>query len=277
MNRVLGLATFVIMLCVNTALFLRDIAPRWWAGDPPLMPALQIPVGQELGTQIGVYDATGQRIGYCWTIRSRSPEVLTVRTTMVLIPRALPGNIEVSRLRIDTEFSYLRSHQLDTLAVQVRGLGVPVRLAGEFVPPNDFPCQWQVADRRGEFVIPAMATRALGDAVRPFHDLGSLEVGQTWKIEVLNPLAALFPSWDSSSMNTVSIVATVSGMEWIDHGGLGVQAWVVDSERARAWVAPSGRVVRQEVTIPMFGRLVLLDEPYDDDARRRFMQATAGD
>jgi hypothetical protein len=276
-NRWLGIATFGIMLAANAGLFLRDIMPRWAAGEAPPRAELSLSPGQELASQIGIFDAVGRRLGYSWTIRSRSVDVLTVRSSTVLLPTAFPPRLDIARLRIDTELTFVQAQQLDTLVIRVRGLGFPVKLNGEYVPPNDFPCQWQVADRRGYFVVPAQATRALGDAVRPFQSLAELQLGQTWTIEIVNPLAALFPGWDSADMATSPSIARVTGVDWIEMDGMGLKAWVVEADRVRAWVAPTGRVLRQEVEAPLIGRLVIVDEVYDDDTRRRFLQATASD
>ncbi len=276
MNRLIGFMTFAAMLAANAALLVRDIAPQWWLGQPPPPPHQELIPGQEFASQTGIFNGEGRRVGTSWTVRNRTPDLLTIRTTTILLLDALAIATDVSRIRVDTELTFVSASQLDSLSVRVRGLGIPLKLNGEFVPPSDLPCEWQIADRRGSFVLPASATRALGDAVHPFQSMQGLTVGQSWTVEMMNPLAAATSQTGLESI-TVSQVARVTREEFIEHDGLGVRAKVVEMDGARAWVAPTGRVLRQEVDAPLVGRIVLLDEPYDDDARRRFLQATAAD
>ena len=58
----------------------------------------------------------------------------------------------------------------------------------------------------------------------------------------------------------------VTGKEMITHGGERIETFVVEGGGVTAWVAADGRVLRQEANLPLVGKLILLDEPYDDDA-----------
>ena len=50
--------------------------------------------------------------------------------------------------------------------------------------------------------------------------------------------------------------------------------YLVEGGGAKAWVEPdTGRVLRQEVTVPILGRLILLDEPYDAEALKHAMES----
>ena len=271
-NRWIGIAALGLMLSVNAALFVRDILPGWLAADPPGSRALQLSPGDVINVQLGIFDGEGRRIGYCWTTSARSSELITVRSRTFLHSLDLPRGVTLPALRIDTALSYHGQTSLDELRVHVYGLGVPVRLEGEFIPPGDFPCEWQVDTRRGSFVLPAAATRAIGDVIRPFESLTGLQVGQSWRVELLNPLAGIVPGWGSGNMLTGTRLVRVTEMDQIRRRGTVVDAFVLEGENLRAWVTRDGRIIRQEVELPLFGTLTLADEPYDEETRRRVLQ-----
>ncbi len=64
-------------------------------------------------------------------------------------------------------------------------------------------------------------------------------------------------------MATSSVLVRVTGTESIEHNGRVVEAFRVEADRAVAWVTSDGRVLRQEVDLPLLGRLTLIDEPFD--------------
>jgi hypothetical protein len=268
-NRWIGIATLGLMLSVNAALIMRDILPDWLAGDPPQSRALHLSPGDLTEVQLGMFDREGRRIGYSWTRSNRSGDLVTVRNQTVLRALELPRHVTIPALRIDTELNYHGQTSLDQLRVSVSGLGMPVRLDGEFIPPNDFPCEWQVGARRGNFVLSADATRAVGDMIRPFESLTGLVVGQSWRVKLVNPLAGIIPGWGSGNMLTDTMLVRVTAVERIEHDGQAIEAFVLEAEKLRAWVTPAGHVVRQEIELPLFGVLTLTEEPYDDEARQQ--------
>ena len=271
-NRWIGIATLGLMLSANAALLVRDVLPDWLAGEPPASPALGLSPGQELYVQFGLFDRELRRVGYSWTISQRSGELVEVRHVTVLQPLRLADDVQLPLLRIETDLNYHGRSTLDTLRVRVYGFGFPIRLEGEFYPPDDFPCEWQVDERRGKLHLPASATRALGDVVRPFDSLSGLEVGRSWRVKLLNPLAGLVPDWGPRNWVGNSLVVRVTGTERVEHRGTWREAFVVEADRLRAWVLPDGRVIRQELELPLFGTLVLVDEPYDPDLRAAVLQ-----
>jgi len=263
----LGLLAFVAFVGANTALVLRDLLPVWLAGDPPAPAVQDLLPGWNRVTQTGVFDVHSKRIGTIWTERRRLDESLLVTSTMLLEVVEVSQEILTPRLRIDTVLLYRADQQLQTLQVDVRGFGMPIRLEGQYVPPDQFPCKWQVGGRRGSFVLPSAATRAMGNALAPFDSFDRLRVGQTWRMELFDPLRYVLPGLQSSGA-TRTVIVRVLGRQNIEHNGLGVKAYVLQSDRMRAWVSPLGRVLRQEVSLPFFGKLTLLDEPFDMRAYR---------
>jgi hypothetical protein len=94
----------------------------------------------------------------------------------------------------------------------------------------------------------------LGDALSPQSYLPGLRLGQEWTVPVFNPLRP------DSAMEVLQ--ATVPRDEWMIWNGEPVEARIVefrsdpgavsDSDgqvRARLWVAPAGKVLKQEVRI----------------------------
>lgn len=272
MNLRIGILATCLMLVANAGLLWRDVIPRWTAGPPPKRGVEQISLGSEQKAQVAIYDASGVIIGRSWTVALRNLETLSVRTT-TQFDRATVGRFTFpARVTVINAFYYNNDNELDSIDVAVYGLGVSVSLRGEYVPPDSFPCQWQLDELKGTFVLEGAATKLLSDSTRPFDRLPDLTVGQTWRIELFNPLSASVPGLEQAGWRTEPVYVRVSGREKIQHRAQDVEAFVVEAERIRAWVAPDGQVLRQEVYFPLLGQLTLLDEPYDELSHRTAMQ-----
>lgn len=278
-NRWIGIATLGLMLSVNAALLVRDILPDWRAGEPPVSHALRLESGKTTDIQIGILDGEGRRIGYSWTRCGRTEDLVTVRHCTVLNALSLSGDVQLPKIRMDTNLNYLGETTLNELRIQVRGFGIPIELNGEFIPPDDFPCEWRVGTNEGRFVLPAEATRAIGDIVRPFDSLAGLYVGKSWRVKLLNPLAGIVPDWGARNMMADSMLIQVTGTSPVDFHGTTVEAFVLaaNMQNLRAWVTADGRVIRQEVELPLFGKLALVDEPYDRNTRKQVLEDALGD
>lgn len=279
LNRWIGIIAAVCMIAANLALFYRDVLPAWLAGEPPRV-GLELASGETLSSQVDIFDQYDERIGQSWTIARRSGETLTVRTWTLLESIQLPNGIRTPRVRIDTELSYQYADdgaRLSRLMIRMHGLGVPVLVKGEDFAQGDFPCIWQVGPMRGNFRMTSEATRALGDVIRPFNRLPGLKVGQSWRLELINPMAQLLPGWKSAEMSLDTVLVRVTGRETIAHGDEKIDCFRVEARRATAWVRPDGRVVRQEIDLPVLGRLTLLDRAFDDDARRQALLMTVAE
>jgi len=266
-NRWIGIAALVFMLAVNAALLMRDLVPSWTAGDPPAVSVLLQDTGTEKRSQTGLFDKSGRRIGCTWTRSTRSTDKNATRSWTVLEALTLSADAITPRLLIDTKLEYQDDGRLESLDTTVQGMGMRIELVGQFVPPNDFPCEWQFGEQRGMFQLPGNATRATGNLLQPFENLSTLRVGQSWRVQMFNPLGGLLGGWHGNSMASEPIIVRVDRIEYIQHNNLGVKAFVIEAERLRAWVTPLGRVVRQEVNLPLLGTLTLEQEPYDDFLR----------
>jgi hypothetical protein len=263
-NRWIGIACAACMLSANTALFIHDILPALAAGEPPEPVALTLRSDQQFMVQVGIFNARGERIGSSWTDARPSGDNLRVNTRTVLRPLELPGDVATPAVVVRCTAVYGQNRRLEDIQIHVDGFGIPISLRGECYAAGDFPCEWQIGDQSGRFVVPAEGTRALGEVFRPFYSLPGLFVGRTWRVELFNPLAHLTPDLSQGRRFTQSVLVRVTGEETIEHNGRKVEALRVEADKLTAWVAPDGRVLRQEVDLPLFGRLTVVEEPFDE-------------
>lgn len=268
-NRWFGIATLAGMLAANAALFVRDMLPGLLAGDAPTSSVFTLASGEKQERQTGIFAEDGSLIGYSWTVAERSLELLTVRTTTVLDRITTQGGTYVPRLEVFVEYAYNREGRLDNLHARVFGLGIPIGLRGEYVPPDAFPCEWQFDTASGSFVIPAELTGQLSDSFRPVQMLAGLVVGQTWRMEVINPLAGLASKFGASDMASTTLLVRVTREEFLEFGNASRRTVVVETDRFRAWVCDNGEVLRQEIDLPLIGKLSMVAQPFDAVLKRR--------
>lgn len=278
LNRWLGIACTLFMVLANAAIIWRDILPNWLAGDPPPNEALLLAPGEKRFVQVGIYDDAGRLVGTSWTTSTRVGigGLVTVKTTTVLEPIHLPGDVRTPRVRVETGLTYRYGETtIDELDFKIFGLAFPVSLHGEAMPSGEFPFTWQVGEYRDKTVLDSRVPAALGDVIRPFDRLPNLYVGRTWQLALLDPLSQVLPQLQQAGLNLEPMVVRVTRTETITQPGAAeIEAFVVEGGGAIAWVAPDGRVLRQEVVVPLLGKLALLDEPYDEVARRKAIVAT---
>jgi len=62
----------------------------------------------------------------------------------------------------------------------------------------------------------------------------------------------------------------------IDHQGQKIECFRIESPHLKAWADVSGRVLVQQVDLPVFGRMILRQEPYDDEARLEAIEQHRG-
>lgn len=268
LNRWTGIICAVFMLSANTTLFVRDVLPGLLAGDPPELDDLTRGVGPTRQIQTGLFNAQGHDIGRSWTVTCMQGDSLIISSCTRLNSITLPNGLNTPAVRIDTELRYrVEDGLLGNLSMSIRGLPVGVVLRGEFMPPDEFACGWQLgAGQRGTFRLNAEATRALGDVLRPFTRLPGLYVGRTWRLHLLDPLAQIVPGLRNHNLLAEPVLVRVTGTEVIEHRGRPLEVFVVEARRTRAWVDRQGDVLRQQIDLPLLGRLTLQDEPFDEAA-----------
>ena len=249
---------FIVVFWVASMSWLvqRDIWPGLTAGQPPQ--AARLDLTETLSYQVGLFNAYGHRIGTAWS--THQPIAETAKRDDTIYIESIAG-LPPTLIEIDSTF--LETGQLDELHLQVHGHGICIRVDGErFASMYGFNI-W--AGRPDEQIrIQADSAGLIGDAFRPFAALPNLQVGQSWRMQVINPLACITGLGDKF----VPLLVTVTGQERIETpDGQTVDCLVVESSKAKAWVDPQGKVIKQRVQWPLGGAITLWDEPYDESAR----------
>jgi hypothetical protein len=266
LNRWIGIVVIGGMILANTVIFVEDMLPYYLPDDTPPTYAQTLRPDEDREVQVGIFDARGHLIGRSWTRASRSSqgEIVTISSTTALQPLRLPIGHGTPQVRVETHLTYeAGAERVDELDFRMFGLPVEARLRGELMPTGEFACTWNLGEQEGRFLIESHAPKAWGDMIRRFDRLPNLHVGQSWRIKLLDPLAMLKPDMADSGMELEPIIVEVTRTEEIEHRGRKIETFVVEGADATAWVADDGRVLRQEVQVPLLGKLLLLDEPFD--------------
>jgi hypothetical protein len=258
MNRTFGVAVAVAWLIGMTALVQRDVVPFWTAQEAPSR------IFPEIALQVAIHNEAGVRLGTTWVTTTPTESITTTHSTTLLdlrpIATALPWP---GPILCDTTLTYVRDGVLDQFRFRLEGTEVPILVVGERCG-RDFSCTTTIGQVTNTVPLDGRLSECLAESLRPFTYLRDLHIGQSWRIRLLNPLALL---WEQRPEFNMSL-ATVTGRETIDHRGRPVECFRIEAQGSVAWADDTGRVVRQEVRLPLLGRWVLTDEPYDRDARR---------
>ncbi|MCP4246280.1 MAG: hypothetical protein GY778_04450 [bacterium] len=255
MLRATGYFVVLFWLASMTWLVWHDVWPGLTAGDAP-----EVAFRPESGStdfQVGIFDANGRRMGTIWSSHHQYGQ--TPRRDDTIYLESLPG---LGRLLIEIESQFTARGLLDEFDLQMFGLELDIHIHGErFTSVYGFHVQ---AGRwRETFKIDADGAGLIGDAFRPFAALPGLTVGQSWRMQVVNPLAVV----TGLGRKFNPIVVRVTGREPIALADRpSVDCLVVEAPGVKAWVDSEGRVLVQEVELPVGGTITLRDEPYDEEA-----------
>ncbi|NLX22115.1 MAG: hypothetical protein GXY55_10695 [Phycisphaerae bacterium] len=265
MYRLLTVAVILLWLGAMSALFVRDVWPSWSAQDAPPMRAEDLADLLRRQEQYGLFKVTREsepavRVGTAWAHLHPAGDGSAIRSTVLVhgLPMAPP-------LRIETETVFDDHGGLDSFWLRV--LGIPMTRV--FVRGERhgiyFPCEIHLGPIHRQANLEMSASRLIGDSLRPFSVLPTLQVGQSWRMQLLDPLAAAL----ARKVQFRSLVARVTGKETIEHRGEQVECFVVETapQQVKAWVNSHGQVLLQEVEMPGLGRLLVREEPYDEGLR----------
>ncbi|MCG3136996.1 MAG: hypothetical protein HJJLKODD_00837 [Phycisphaerae bacterium] len=247
------IGSWLVSMAVLTT---RDALPRWFA-EPPPAPASELWLrenGREF--QYGIYGANEVLCGNGWTVYEGRGEVI-MRTDVLVL-----NQVEmINTLFITSEMTFLNETELDRVDLRMAGMPAAIRLMGERQGPK-FAFSLEVGNYpKQEFVLEAEAAQTLSDIIKPFSTLRNLEVGKSWKIHVIDPLSLI----KGGKGKLKALVAEVTGRERIQVQGRAVECFVVECSGSRAWVDLNGRVWRQESELPGLGRLVIVDQPFQEE------------
>lgn len=253
MNRSLGVVITLIWLVAMAALVRRDVLPYWTAQEAPNQ------LTRDDRYQCCISNGGGKRIGTTWATTTTGPQLTTVHSTTDLDLSALSGFMSAQgRLLLDTDLTYEPDGKLFRFAFFLHGAGVPISVTGERLG-HDYACTAKVGTTTTIIPLDWRLSEGLGEMLRPFTHLEGLEVGRRWRLRLLDPFAVI----KGGNIEFKTQLVTVTAKEMIEHLGRGIECFRIETEGATAWADDTGRVVRQEVLIPILGKWVLKDEPFD--------------
>jgi len=263
LSRLYAPAVLAFWLVAMTWLVREDIVPMWTAQPAPRMAPGEWLTEAASQTQARVENRYGHRIGTVWSRLTRSGTGLSRQDTAYVKHSSLLPYLP--SLRVEMESDFTSNGVLDELRVEIFGTGSQILLEGERYS-NQIGCKVKVGTSPAQlFKIDAAATTMVSDALRPFPTLPELKVGDTWRLQIVNPVAVA----SGVGPRLTHMLVRVTGRETIDMGQGPVQCFVVESDRAKAWVDTRGIVLRQEVELPFIGRLSVIAEPFDKNALQR--------
>lgn len=253
--------TGVVLLWITamTALFYRDVWPAWTAQTPPPMTEEEFRRLEQRQAQFGLFLGDGERVGTAWSDITPAGGTTRISGT-ILLDRI--SYIPVIRIQTVTDFDkqgVLDRFLLDVFGIPMARISVHGERRGSF-----FPCSFQIGPVHREANLDLPASRMIGESLRPFSVLPTLEVGQAWRMQMLDPLSVAM----RRRAEFTSVVVRVTGRESIRHRGEVVECFVVETfpEQARAWVDDDGHVLVQEAQVPGLGKLTVRQEPFDEAA-----------
>lgn len=262
MNRVVGTLITLVWLACMAALLERDVIPFWRAQDPPGRP---IPPG---AFQVAIRNQAGRRVGTTWITTSPMPAYTAVLSSTRLDLGSVAPGLPGGTLFFDTDLSYDAAGLLDEFAVRLDTAAIAARVTGVRYD-REFACTARIGSLTRTMSFDGELSRYLGDCIRPFTYLRGLHVGQTWRLRLIDPIALL----TRGALAFDTQLVRVTGRETISHQGRRVPCYRIETQGATAWANDAGRVLRQEVRIPLLGEWTLVDEPFDRRARKRAREA----
>ena len=245
-------------------LFAHDVLPGLTAGDPPLVRPDDWLRDDNRQAQYGIVGALGEEWGSIWTIHLVD-EFSVQRHDLIWLER-FPLPITPLRLTMDSTFT--PEGLLDEFTVKLHNDNAIVELHGErFHADFSFKIDGWIGDRRlgSTFKVPLVEGGTLGGVFSPFGTLRDLSVGQSWRMQVFNPLSALVGVGD----RFIPMLVRVTGEERLSTPQGSIPCFVVESPSARALVDDRGVVHQQEIRLPAIGMIrVIRQSGFDENAER---------
>lgn len=268
MPRIMGAGIILFWAACMSWLVIHDVLPGWSASRPPASADRAWLADEEhrkLAAKI-IDDA-----GECGRIRTvyEVGETTIRRTDVIELDRLSGLSLGV---RIDVDSTFLLDGTLDEIDLRV-GLGEARSVAR--VRGERFPTAYAFSLELGSgplqtFKLPLSGAGMITESINPFTSLPKLQVGQSWRISVLNPMAMLagaLPLPSKLSDRYVQVVVRVTGKERIATYRGPRDCFVVEMDEARAWVDEDGVVMRQEVRLP-FGSLTIERTRFEEEPKR---------
>jgi len=262
MNRAFGIVAGLCWLTLMVVLVQRDVVPFWSAQEAPTTMA------PSSSFQVAIRNSAGTRVGTTWVISTPTEMITTIRSQTLIDLRTVSSLLPLNGpLMIVTTLTYHPADTLQDFKIRLDGAPIAVSLRGERCGV-DFACTMTYGGVRQTVVLDGRLSQCLAETLRPFTHLRDLHVGQTWRIRLLDPLSLLHGQAPELKTQLVK----VASRETIQHGGRDVPCFRIETDGAVAWANDEGRVLRQDVQIPLLGTWTLTDEPFDQETRHAAVQ-----
>jgi len=262
-TRTTGLVIVPVWLMAMTWLVAHDVWPELTAHEPPPLEITDWLKAHGDRAQYAILARDGSQIGTSWTRYLIDEGVSTTRSDYLLLRRFV---LPIAPLTIDATSVYTATGLLDEFTVRVVNGGGDLTLHGErFHSDFSFTFDGHVGHRsiQSRFKLPLNEAGLLSGAFKPFAQMSNLSVGQTWRMQVFNPVAVITGVGDKF---IPMLVRVVDRQRRITRSGPR-DCFVVESGRARGFVDERGVVWEQEVELPVAGTLKIVREAeYDEDA-----------
>lgn len=274
-TRATGLFIVPVWLAAMGWLGYHDIWPTLIAQEPPRLVPSEWLKQEGKQTQYAIY-REGERIGAIWTRYTASEDAVQVNDLIWIgRPRSAGGSagrlpVSIAPLRATVETVFTPDGLLDEMTVQLENYDAKFKLHGERFHAH-FAFNFESGPMDRAFKIPLSDGATISGAFHPFGQLGHLRVGQSWKMQVYNPIADLIGIGD----RFVSVLVSVTGAEPIITSDGKKLCFIVESPASKAWVNGRGEVLVQESTLPVIGKIRIVRESgFDEDLLRRRRRQT---
>lgn len=251
-TRATGFVIVPLWLLAMGWLVMHDILPAWTALDVPALKPTDAMKKGSGNTQHVMFDDNGD-IGRIWTTYLIDESSIR-RDDLIWIDR-LP--VDVVPLRVTVTSTFTGAGVLDELTVMIENEDHTFELHGErFDTDFSFTLDTGTPVKKA-FKVPLSDGSMITAAFNPFSTLSDLKVGQRWRVQVFNPVATMMPFGDKF----FRMLVEVTGEERLRTPWGEKNCLVVESPNARAWVDATGEVIKQELTLPLVGKMTVLREP----------------
>jgi len=244
--RLSNIAILVFWLASMTWLVARDVLPNYLADEPPGIAAI-IQQGPKV-YRSRILDAAGRQLGFSEITVRPLQDALRVSSQSEL---QYPVLGRLARLRITSALVYDQRGRLEQFDLDVFGLPMPVSVRVENFGV-DFSAEMKIGLFRKQVIFDARTAQRLSQMLQPFFMLPDLYVGKAWRIWMFDPL---------TPNQFQPVLVKVTGREPIRHGERTVLAFRIEGPNGlTAWADEQGRVLRQELTLPLLGRITIVDD-----------------
>lgn len=259
-TRTTGFVIVPVWMAAMAWLIVHDVVPAWTALPPPAVRTTGH-LGENANVQYVLSDASGP-IGRIWTTYLVDDDAIR-RDDCIWIERS---PFEIAPLRVSVTSVFTVAGDLDEVTVLLDNADHRLKLHGERFDSDFSFLLTSGVTRISAFKVPIADGAMITGALNPFSSLPDLRVGQRWRMQVFNPFATLLPLGDKF----VRVIAEVTHEERIKVHGKDVNCLVVQAPNVKAWATADGAVLKQALTLPVIGELLVeREESFDREAMTR--------